>query len=254
MVTSFSEARDYPSYDLRQIHSLAALQKVVYASRSVQRDAVNLGYELDDVCRCLQKLKSSDFRHSGRYEAPLGYDVYRIRFISPTGYVGQGLPGHRSIFVSSDTRLMSFEIPMCPVCGQAALKAVTFSDTFKHNERDLVVDALEGYECAKCNSEPIFPAQIRRNQVRIKDARRLADGLMSGNEIRQAREGLGLSQQEAATLFGGGTNGFSKYERGEVAQSVAMDRLLRLVKADPSKLDELRAMAGIPAHSRRASS
>ena len=46
-------------------------------------------------------------------------------------------------------------------------------------------------------------------------------------------------------IFGGGTNGFSKYERGETAQSVAMDRLLRLVIADPSKLDELRAMAGM---------
>jgi len=29
------------------------------------------------------------------------------------------------------------------------------------------------------------------------------------------------------------------------AAAVAMDRLLRLVMADPSKLDELRAMAGI---------
>lgn len=87
MVTSFTEARDYPRYDLRQIHSLAALQRVAYANLSVLRDAMNLGYELDDVCRCLQKLKSSDFRHSGRYDGPLWYDVYRTRFISPTEHV-----------------------------------------------------------------------------------------------------------------------------------------------------------------------
>jgi HTH-type transcriptional regulator/antitoxin MqsA len=142
---------------------------------------------------------------------------------------------------------MSSEIPICPVCGEAALKPAIFSDTFKYNERDLVVGGLEGYECAKCKSEPIFPAQIRRNHLRIMDAKRTADGLLSGNQIRKARELLGLSQQEAATIFGGGTNGFSKYERGETAQSVAMDRLLRLVIADPSKLDQLRAMAGMPA-------
>jgi len=134
---------------------------------------------------------------------------------------------------------------MCPVCGQAALKPLIYSDTFRHDERDLVVDGLEAYQCASCRSDPMFPEQIRRNERRIKEAKRLADGLMSGTQIREARELLGLSQQEAATIFGGGTNGFSKYERGETAQSVAMDRLLRLVMADPSRLDELRAMAGM---------
>jgi HTH-type transcriptional regulator/antitoxin MqsA len=229
MVTSFTELRDYPRYDLRQIHWLAALQRVVYANRSVERDAMNLGYGPDDVCRCLQKLKSSDFRHSGRYQA----------------LPGARLPGHRSIFISSDAQHMSLETPICPVCGQPALKPVTYANTFKHNERDLVVEGLEGYDCGSCNSEPIFPEQIRRNERKIREAKRLADGLLSGHQIREARELLGLSQQEAATIFGGGTNGFSKYERGETAQSVAMDRLLRLVIADPSKLDELRAMAGM---------
>lgn len=86
MVTSFTEARDYPSYDLRQVHHLAALQRV-YVTRSVQRDATNLGYELDDVYRCLQELKSSDFRYSGRYDGPLWYDVYEIRFTAPSQHV-----------------------------------------------------------------------------------------------------------------------------------------------------------------------
>ena len=140
---------------------------------------------------------------------------------------------------------MSSETPICPVCGEAALTSVIFSDTFRHNEQDVAVDGLEGNECSKCKSDPIFTEQIRRNERRIRDAKRLADGLLSAQQIRKAREQLGLSQQEAAAIFGGGTNGFSKYERGETAQSVAMDRLLRLVIADPSKLDELRAMAGM---------
>jgi hypothetical protein len=86
MVTSFREVREYPSYDLRQIHCLAGLNKL-RMTLSAQRDATNLGYGLDDICRCLQALKSSDFRHSGRYDGPLWYDVYRIRFTSPAGYV-----------------------------------------------------------------------------------------------------------------------------------------------------------------------
>jgi len=125
------------------------------------------------------------------------------------------------------------------------MNAVIYSDIFRHNDRDLVVHGLEGHQCSSCDTGLCDPEQIRRNERRIKEAKRLADGLLSGNQIREVREQLGLSQQEAATIFGGGTNGFSKYERGETAQSVAMDRLLRLVMADPSKLDELRAMAGL---------
>jgi motility quorum-sensing regulator/GCU-specific mRNA interferase toxin len=86
MVTSFTEVRDYPKYELRQVHSWAAQGKVLVTS-SVQRDATNLGYGLDDICRCLQELRSSDFRHSGRYDGALWYDVYRVRFTSPAGYL-----------------------------------------------------------------------------------------------------------------------------------------------------------------------
>lgn len=86
MVTSFTEVRDYPRYDLRQVQTLAARQRV-HVTPSALRDSTNLGYQLDDVCRCLRALKSNDFRHSGRYEGPLWHDVYEIRFVGPTEHV-----------------------------------------------------------------------------------------------------------------------------------------------------------------------
>jgi hypothetical protein len=86
MVTPFTEERDYPRYDLRQVHSLAARGRV-FMTWSAIRDSSNLGYELDDVCRCLEELRSSDVRHSSRYGGPAWHDVYRIRFTSPAGYV-----------------------------------------------------------------------------------------------------------------------------------------------------------------------
>jgi motility quorum-sensing regulator/GCU-specific mRNA interferase toxin len=86
MVTSFTEVRDYPRYELRQVHDLARLQRV-YMTRSAVRDSINLGYRLDDVCRCLEALKTSDFRHSGRYDRALWYDVYRCQFTSPSEHL-----------------------------------------------------------------------------------------------------------------------------------------------------------------------
>ena len=51
--------------------------------------------------------------------------------------------------------------------------------------------------------------------------------------IRAIREACGLSQREAARVFGGGPKAFEKYEAGEVAPSSAMTRLLLLAAKRP---------------------
>ncbi len=51
--------------------------------------------------------------------------------------------------------------------------------------------------------------------------------------VRAIREACGLSQQEAARVFGGGAKAFEKYEAGEVAPSSAMTRLLLLAAKRP---------------------
>jgi HTH-type transcriptional regulator / antitoxin MqsA len=135
---------------------------------------------------------------------------------------------------------MSDKHLICPVCEADTLAPITFTDFFQHGGREISVADLEGYECPHCGADPIFEDQIRRNHARIADAKRKAGGLLTGSEIKALRERLRLTQKEAADLFGGGANAFSKYERGDVAQSVAMDRLLRLVERHPELLVELR--------------
>jgi HTH-type transcriptional regulator/antitoxin MqsA len=51
--------------------------------------------------------------------------------------------------------------------------------------------------------------------------------------IRAIREACGLSQQDAARVFGGGPKAFEKYEAGEVAPSAAMARLLLMAARHP---------------------
>ena len=135
---------------------------------------------------------------------------------------------------------MAKEYPLCPVCEVGKLSPIEYSDTFQHKGADLCVEGLEGYLCQACGADPIFEEQIRRNHRRVIDAKRAADGLLTGSEIRLLRERLDLTQKKASKLFGGGDNAFSKYERGDVTQSVAMDRLLRIVDRYPFLLGELR--------------
>lgn len=61
------------------------------------------------------------------------------------------------------------------------------------------------------------------------------------NFVRQVRRKLALDQQQAATIFGGGINAFSRYERGTTRPSLALIKLLLLLDEHPELLQEIRA-------------
>jgi HTH-type transcriptional regulator/antitoxin MqsA len=133
----------------------------------------------------------------------------------------------------------------CPICGASGtLAAESYDGEIKHNGHILTVQGLERSRCFACNAGPVMTDQIRRNQVVIADAKRGIEGFLSGDEIRRVRERLGLSQSAAANVFGGGENAFSKYERGEVLQSFAMDRLLRVAVDVAGVMSQLASYSG----------
>jgi HTH-type transcriptional regulator/antitoxin MqsA len=82
--------------------------------------------------------------------------------------------------------------------------------------------------CNNCDREFISKPQILQNEAALRAAKKDYDGLLSSEEIIRARRTLSLTQEQASRVFGGGRNAFSKYERGEVSQSVAMDKLIRI--------------------------
>lgn len=123
----------------------------------------------------------------------------------------------------------------CNLCGSERVCALSEVQEIRYKSYRLEVE-LAYSVCEACGREFVTTEQIRKNDHAILAAKRHADGLMSPKEIRRAREVLGLTQHKAAELFGGGRNAFSKYERGEVAQSGAMDRLIRLCLARPELL------------------
>lgn len=95
------------------------------------------------------------------------------------------------------------------------------------------------YRCQQCGEEFLTYEQARQSDQNAAAARREFDRLLSPDEIKAIRTRLSLTQEDAARIFGGGKNAFSKYERGEVMQSIAMDRLLRLIDKHPEQLQEL---------------
>ncbi len=58
--------------------------------------------------------------------------------------------------------------------------------------------------------------------------------------IVKVRKKLALDQKQAAELFGGGVNAFSRYETGKTKPPLALVQLLRLLDKHPEQLEELR--------------
>lgn len=63
-----------------------------------------------------------------------------------------------------------------------------------------------------------------------------------GQRVRQMRRKLGLTQEEAGLLIGGGPRAFQKYEAGTMAPSDAAVGLLEVLAATPAALEVLKAL------------
>jgi HTH-type transcriptional regulator/antitoxin MqsA len=132
----------------------------------------------------------------------------------------------------------------CLLCDSENTSLHSFNDEINYKGEKLNVE-LQEIRCDSCGFEFIPKDLILSNEYKIREAKRLADKLLTSEEIKTIRSSLSLTQEQAATIFGGGRNAFSKYERSEVIQSVAMDRLMRISSKYPHILNELKILSGI---------
>lgn len=121
---------------------------------------------------------------------------------------------------------------VCSVCEEGSLhiQVETNLVEYKSQKKEL---PLHYSECDCCGSDITTPEQSRKNKRLMTEFKKQVDGLLTGKELKEIRLGLGLTQADAAKIFGGGPVAFSKYEADDVAQSEAMDKLLRVAQAVP---------------------
>lgn len=133
---------------------------------------------------------------------------------------------------------------ICPICGEGTL-------TLKQGTNEAEYKGVRGSvsffyeECDACGSEQADASLTLRNKRLMLAFRKQVDGLLTGDEVRAIRNRLKLKQSEAARVFGGGPTAFSKYESDDVAQSAAMDKLLRLADAQPAAFRYLCRLADV---------
>lgn len=77
----------------------------------------------------------------------------------------------------------------------------------------------------------------------LKQLKIEAKKLLSPDEVKRIRTKIGLTQQQAGAIIGGGPNAFQKYEAGEVTVSKGISNLLRVLERHPEEIEELKKFA-----------
>lgn len=129
---------------------------------------------------------------------------------------------------------------LCPICGEGHVTDGMAMTEYAYKGKTTSLP-LRFTTCDTCGSESAGLEESRANKRVAMAFRKSVDGLLTGAEICVLRGKYMLTQTQAAQLFGGGPVAFSKYENDDVAQSEAMDSLLRLVRRSESAFLELLA-------------
>jgi len=119
---------------------------------------------------------------------------------------------------------MNQDVMNCPNNhGEMVLKKISKQKTFRGES---IVLQLEAYVCERCSLEISTIEQTQAAQLAISDAYRRKVGLMTGEEIRNHREKLDLSQSQLAQNAGIGVASIKRWENG-IIQTKSMNSALK---------------------------
>ena len=129
----------------------------------------------------------------------------------------------------------------CPVCGAAELVRDTRDVPYTYKGEATTIAAVKVDFCPACD-ESITDAAETDRVMRDMQAfnQQVNAAIVDPAFIVGVRKKLDLGQREAADLFGGGVNAFSRYENGRTKPPLALVKLLKILDRHPELLDEVR--------------
>lgn len=129
----------------------------------------------------------------------------------------------------------------CPACGGAELVHGTRDMPYTYKGQATTIAAVSGDFCPACGEAVLDTAGSDRvGAAMMAFQREVNASYVSPDYIAQVRHKLKLTQRDAAEIFGGGVNAFSRYESGTIRPPVALVKLLRVLDRHPELLPEVR--------------
>jgi HTH-type transcriptional regulator/antitoxin MqsA len=130
----------------------------------------------------------------------------------------------------------------CPSCGAAELIHDTRDIPYTYKGEATAIPAVTGDFCPACSEVVLDREQGDRYSELIGMFQRQVNAaFVDPNYIAKVRRKLDLDQREAAEIFGGGVNAFSRYENGKTKPPLALVKLLKMLDRHPDLLSEVRA-------------
>lgn len=129
----------------------------------------------------------------------------------------------------------------CPACGAAKLVRDTRDLTHTYKGQTTTIPGVRGQFCPACGEAVLDVAASARVSAAMLDFNKQVNAsIVDPAFIASVRKKLALDQREAAKIFGGGVNAFSRYENGKTKPPLALVKLLRVLDRHPELLDEVR--------------
>ena len=122
---------------------------------------------------------------------------------------------------------------ICPECGSADVRHEVREEqyTYKGQTTSFLV---EGEYCQDCGEAVLSREESQRlNKEMLAFNASVNASQFNPERIQSVRKKLGLDQKEAAAMFGGGVNAFSRYERGKIAPPKSLEVLFEMIEKRP---------------------
>lgn len=130
----------------------------------------------------------------------------------------------------------------CPSCADAQLVHDTRDMPYVYKGESTVIPAVVGDFCPNCGEAVLDADESRRvSLAMLVFNKQVNASIVDPGFIASVRKKLSLDQREAAEIFGGGVNAFSRYENGKTKPPLALVKLLQVLDRHPDLLNEIRA-------------
>lgn len=129
----------------------------------------------------------------------------------------------------------------CPACGATELVHDTRELPYTYKGETTSIPAVMGGYCPACGESVLDAAESARVSAAMSTYNRQVNAsIVDPAFIANVRKKLALDQREAAEIFGGGINAFSRYETGKTKPPLALVKLLKVLDRHPELLNEVR--------------
>ena len=130
----------------------------------------------------------------------------------------------------------------CPICGIGKLVQAVRDISYAYKGKKTAIKAVKGRFCGnrKCREVVMDMGEsVRTSKEMLGFNKKVNTGLTPIDLLTRVREQFNLTQRQAARVFGGGANAFSRYESGNTKPPVALVKLFKVLNKHPELFNEI---------------